>query len=104
MRRNGSVLDEPQARAAREWVPRVAAGPKARRDALNTFPPGAPMTDTLLKKSADNLIWVDMEMTGLLPDTDRIIEVAIVITDPQLTVRVEGPVFALHQSDATLDG
>jgi oligoribonuclease len=62
------------------------------------------MTDTPLKKSENNLIWVDMEMTGLLPDTDRIIEVAIVITDPDLTIRVEGPVFAIHQSDATLDG
>ena len=61
------------------------------------------MSDTLLKKSENNLIWVDMEMTGLLPDTDRIIEVAVVITDPQLTIRVEGPVFAIHQSDATLD-
>ena len=61
------------------------------------------MTDTLLQKSENNLIWVDMEMTGLFPDTDRIIEVAVVITDPQLTVRVEGPVFAIHQSDATLD-
>jgi len=47
------------------------------------------MTDTLLKKSENNLIWVDMEMTGLLPDTDRIIEVAVVITDPQLTVRLD---------------
>jgi oligoribonuclease len=65
---------------------------------------GDPMTDTPLTKSNDNLIWVDMEMTGLLPDTDRIIEVAVVITDPQLTIRVEGPVFAIHQSDATLDG
>ena len=54
------------------------------------------MTDTPLKKSENNLIWVDMEMTGLFPDTDRIIEVAIVITDPMLTVRVEGPVFAIH--------
>ena len=62
------------------------------------------MTDTPLKKSENNLIWVDMEMTGLFPDTDRIIEVAVVITDPHLTVRVEGPVFAIHQSDATLDG
>ena len=62
------------------------------------------MTDTPLKKSADNLIWVDMEMTGLLPDTDRIIEVAVVVTNPDLSVRVEGPVFAIHQSDATLDG
>ena len=61
------------------------------------------MTDTLLQKSDNNLIWVDMEMTGLFPDTDRIIEVAVVITDPQLTIRVEGPVFAIHQSDATLD-
>ena len=62
------------------------------------------MTEPLLKKSENNLIWVDMEMTGLMPDTDRIIEVAIVITDPQLTVRVEGPVFAIHQSDETMDG
>jgi oligoribonuclease len=61
------------------------------------------MTDTTLQKSDNNLIWVDMEMTGLFPDTDRIIEVAVVITDPQLTIRVEGPVFAIHQSDATLD-
>jgi oligoribonuclease len=62
------------------------------------------MTDTALKKSDNNLIWVDMEMTGLRPDTDRIIEVAVVVTDPDLTVRVEGPVFAIHQTDAMLDG
>ena len=51
-----------------------------------------------------NLIWIDLEMTGLYPDKDRIIEIAVVVTDAQLTVRVEGPVFAIHQSDATLDG
>ena len=62
------------------------------------------MSDSLLKKSDNNLIWVDMEMTGLLPDTDRIIEVAVVVTDPDLSIRVEGPVFAIHQSDAVLDG
>jgi oligoribonuclease len=62
------------------------------------------MTDTLLPKSDQNLIWIDLEMTGLLPDSDRIIEVAVVVTDPQITVRVEGPVFAIHQSDAVLDG
>ncbi|MFZ6720600.1 oligoribonuclease [Undibacterium sp. Ji49W] len=50
-----------------------------------------------------NLIWLDMEMTGLDPDTDRIIEVAIVVTDSQLNVLAEGPVFAIHQSDETLD-
>ncbi len=50
-----------------------------------------------------NLIWVDMEMTGLDPDTDRIIEVAVVVTDPQLNVLAEGPVFAIHQPDEVLD-
>ncbi len=50
-----------------------------------------------------NLVWVDMEMTGLDPDTDRIIEVAVVVTDPNLNVLAEGPVFAIHQSDEVLD-
>ena len=50
-----------------------------------------------------NLVWVDMEMTGLDPDNDRIIEVAVVVTDPDLNVIAEGPVFAIHQSDETLD-
>jgi oligoribonuclease len=50
-----------------------------------------------------NLVWVDMEMTGLDPDNDRIIEVAVVVTDAHLNVLAEGPVFAIHQSDATLD-
>ena len=61
------------------------------------------MTDTLLAKSDNNLIWIDLEMTGLYPDRDRIIEVAVVVTDAQVTTRVEGPVYAIHQSDATLD-
>jgi oligoribonuclease len=50
-----------------------------------------------------NLVWIDMEMTGLDPDGDRIIEVAAVVTDPDLNVLAEGPVFAIHQSDETLD-
>lgn len=50
-----------------------------------------------------NLIWVDMEMTGLDPDNDHIIEVAVVVTDSQLNVLAEGPVFAIHQSDETLN-
>jgi oligoribonuclease len=69
---------------------------------------GFTMTDTTpaqtLQPSDQNLIWIDLEMTGLFPDTDRIIEIAVVVTDPMLTVRVEGPVFAVHQSDAVLDG
>ena len=58
---------------------------------------------TLVANDA-NLIWIDLEMTGLSPDTDRIIEIAVVVTDAQLNVRAEGPVFAIHQSDAVLDG
>jgi len=50
-----------------------------------------------------NLVWVDMEMTGLDPDNDRIIEVAAVVTDANLNIIAEGPVFAIHQSDETLD-
>ena len=62
------------------------------------------MSDNGLTPSEQNLVWIDLEMTGLLPDSDRIIEIAVVVTDPQVTVRVEGPVFAVHQSDAVLDG
>ena len=50
------------------------------------------------------LIWVDMEMTGLDPDADRVIEVAVVITDAQLTVIAEAPVYAIHQTDEVLAG
>jgi oligoribonuclease len=60
------------------------------------------MTDALLALNESNLVWIDLEMTGLLPDSDRIIEVAVVVTDPQVSVRVEGPVIAVHQSDAVL--
>ena len=61
------------------------------------------MTETVLPKDDSNLIWIDLEMTGLYPDRDHIIEIAVVVTDAQVTTRVEGPVFAIHQSDATLD-
>ena len=56
----------------------------------------------ILSASENNLVWIDLEMTGLSPETDRIIEIAVVVTDPHLKVRVEGPVFAIHQSDETL--
>jgi oligoribonuclease len=62
-----------------------------------------PATPTLAL-SDQNLVWIDMEMTGLDPMRDRVIEIAAVVTDPQLTVRVEGPAIAVHQSDAVLDG
>ncbi len=50
------------------------------------------------------LIWIDLEMTGLSPDTDRIIEIATIVTDNHLTVLAEGPVLAVHQADAVLNG
>ncbi len=50
------------------------------------------------------LIWIDMEMTGLKPDQDRIIEVALVVTDGNLVTVAEAPVWVVHQSDAVLDG
>ena len=56
-----------------------------------------------LTRNDQNLIWIDLEMTGLYPETDRIIELAVVVTDAQLAQRVEGPVLAVHQSNATLD-
>ena len=61
------------------------------------------MNQTTLTRGDENLIWIDLEMTGLFPDTDRIIEIAVVVTDANLGNRVEGPVFAIHQSDAALD-
>ncbi len=68
---------------------------------------GATMADSLpteLKKSAHNLVWLDCEMTGLDPEVDRILEIAVIVTGPQLEPRVEGPVLVIHQSDALLDG
>lgn len=57
-----------------------------------------------MNKIANNLIWIDLEMTGLDPRHDRIIEMATVVTDEQLNVIAEGPVFAIHQSDELLNG
>jgi len=57
----------------------------------------------VLAKSDLNLVWLDCEMTGLDPERDRIIEIAVIVTGPNLEPRVEGPVLVVHQSDAQLD-
>jgi oligoribonuclease len=61
-------------------------------------------SNTPLSKSDKNLVWLDCEMTGLEPERERIIEIAVIVTNPDLSTRIEGPVFAIHQSDALLNG
>ncbi|MET3182408.1 UNVERIFIED_ORG: oligoribonuclease [Variovorax guangxiensis] len=57
-----------------------------------------------LKKSDQNLVWLDCEMSGLDPEKERLLEIAVVVTGPDLTPRIDGPVLVIHQSDAVLDG
>jgi oligoribonuclease len=59
-------------------------------------------TPTSLVKSENNLVWLDCEMTGLQPDVDRIIEIAVIVTGPHLECRIEGPVLVIHQSNDQL--
>ena len=54
--------------------------------------------------SETNLVWIDMEMTGLNPDSDRVIEIAVVVTDAELNLIEEGPVLAIHQPERVLAG
>jgi oligoribonuclease len=67
----------------------------------------APQPESLARPSStvdeNRLLWVDMEMSGLSPDTDRVLEVAMVVTDAELNVLAEGPVIAVHQDDSVLD-
>jgi oligoribonuclease len=66
---------------------------------LMNIPPERPV----LAKSDQNLVWLDCEMTGLNPDVDRIIEIAVVVTGPKLECRTEGPVLVIYQSNEQLD-
>ena len=67
-------------------------------NSINTPPAGV-----LLAKSDQNLVWLDCEMTGLDPEIDRIIEIAVIVTGPKLEARTEGPVLVIHQSNEQLD-
>jgi oligoribonuclease len=64
--------------------------------------PNTPNAPAILAKSDQNLVWLDCEMTGLEPETERIIEIAVIVTGPNLEPRIEGPVLVIHQSDALL--
>jgi oligoribonuclease len=64
----------------------------------------ATSTASSLAKSDQNLVWLDCEMSGLDPEKERLLEIAVVVTGPDLTPRIEGPVLVIHQSDAVLDG
>ena len=57
-----------------------------------------------MTQDSSNLIWIDLEMTGLAPDNDLIIEIATIITDKNLHILAEGPVLAVHQSDSAIEG
>jgi oligoribonuclease len=65
--------------------------------------PLAEATVAELARNENNLVWIDCEMTGLEPERDRLIEIAVIVTGPNLEPRIEGPVLAIHQSDAQLD-
>ena len=56
----------------------------------------------MLHSNTENLVWIDLEMTGLVPETDDIIEIATIVTDKELNILAEGPVFAIHQDEAAL--
>ena len=58
---------------------------------------------TPLAKSDQNLVWLDCEMSGLDPEVERLLEIAVIVTGPNLDNRTEGPVLVIHQSDAQLD-
>jgi oligoribonuclease len=64
--------------------------------------PSVAATPTLAKSDL-NLVWLDCEMSGLDPERERLLEIAVIVTNPDLSVRVEGPVLVIHQSDELLN-
>ena len=74
-------------------------GPMTENRAMSSNPVDitAPEMPSLAKND-QNLVWIDCEMSGLDPEKERLLEIAVVITGPQLTPRIEGPVIVIHQS------
>jgi oligoribonuclease len=72
---------------------------------MSTSNPPNTVTEALpLPKSDQNLVWIDCEMSGLDPEKERLLEIAVIVTGPHLTPRIEAPVWVIHQSDALLNG
>ena len=69
---------------------------------LNVPSDSTDSTAVTLSKADDNLVWIDCEMTGLDPEKERLLEIAVVVTGPNLSPRIEGPVCVIHQSDELL--
>ena len=72
-------------------------------NAMSDTPDLATASAAELPKSDLNLVWIDCEMSGLDPDKERLLEIAVIVTGPQLEPRIEGPVLVIHQSDAVLN-
>ena len=71
---------------------------------MNTNDQTSAPNGTVLQKNDQNLIWIDCEMSGLDPEKEKLLEIAIIVTGPDLTPRIEGPVLVLHQDDTLLNG
>jgi oligoribonuclease len=71
---------------------------------MNTIDQTSAPNGTILQKNDQNLIWIDCEMSGLDPEKEKLLEIAIIVTGPDLTPRIEGPVLVLHQDDTLLNG
>ena len=69
---------------------------------IGKIPPFLPIERAIMTVSAQNLVWIDMEMTGLDPEQNVVLEIATIVTDKDLNVLAEGPVIAIHQSDEEL--
>lgn len=69
---------------------------------IGKIPPFLPIERAIMTVSAQNLVWIDMEMTGLDPEENVVLEIATIVTDKDLNVLAEGPVIAIHQSDEEL--
>ncbi len=84
-------------------MPKTTKINPAAKTANETSPVSHTVDGFVLAKNDLNLVWLDCEMTGLDPDNERLIEIAVIVTGPNLEPRIEGPVLVIHQSDALLD-